>query len=84
MFDGDPPQRADPALEFVDLAIQKQAAVADEQDALGEGFDVLHIVGGEDHGGAVPAVLAADEFAHGNLVARVQTDGGFVQEELDV
>lgn len=55
--------------------------MADDDHPLGQGLDVVHVVGGEQHGHAALAVQALDEVAHRQLRRRVQADGGLVEEE---
>ena len=46
-----------------------------------QGQHVLHVVGGQEDGGAVFRIFLPEEGAQGQLAHRVQADGGLVQEE---
>jgi hypothetical protein len=55
--------------------------VVDDDDTLGDGRHVVHVVAGEEHGGAVALVIGADEVAHGGLHGHVEADGRLVEEQ---
>ncbi len=71
---------ADRGLELVAGALGDDLAVVDNRDAVGELVGLVQVLGGQQHGGA-----RGHQRAHDlpNLVAaaRVQTGGGFVEED---
>ena len=56
------------------------AAVADDDQVVGDDFDLVQQVGGQQHGGAAVGV-AAQQVAHPADAGGVQTVGGLVEDE---
>ena len=65
----------------VDRAVGEHPAVADDDHALGEGLDVVHVVRRQQHGNAALAIGRLNELAHRKLGRRVQPDGRLVQKQ---
>ncbi len=55
--------------------------MVDDHHARRQRFDVLHVVGGQQDGGALFAVEFAQECAQAGLGHHVDADGGFVEEQ---
>ena len=53
----------------------------DDHDPLAQGFDVRHVVAGQQDGGAKAAVVLGDELANAALHGHIQADGRFVEED---
>ena len=70
-----------PARRLVERAVGEQAALADDDDALGQRLDVVHVVGREQHGHALLAVEPPHELAHGELRRRIEADRRLVEEQ---
>ena len=56
-------------------------SLTDEKNAACQRLYILHVMGGEDDGGAARFIQAADEGADGQLGDGVQSDGGLVQKK---
>ena len=64
--------------------VQQDAPFADEQDTLGQRFDILHIVSGEDDRGLLFLVQIANKPAPAILDTASRPpppDGGFIEEQ---
>ena len=77
---GDDFFRSEVAAECGDLVVENDCAVVDHDDAAGEPFNVVEVVGGQNEGDAF-AVHFVDELADLVLGDYVEADGGFVQED---
>ena len=55
--------------------------IRDRDNPLCDGFNILHIVRGEDDGNAAVVVDFADEFPYGNFGDSVKTNGRLIQKE---
>jgi hypothetical protein len=75
------PQRADPAGQRLDAAVEAQLSAVDHQDPRAQGRDVLHVVGGQDHRRPVLDVVAAHELADRQLHRHVHPDRRLVEEQ---
>ena len=67
--------------QSAERAVGEDAARADDHHPGAQGLDVVHVVRGEDNGGAAFLVEALYKVAHRQLRHRVEADGGFVEEE---
>ena len=64
----------------IERSVHQDLALADQNDPVGEGLNVLHVVGREQHRGFVELVSLPDEIPDGQLGHRIQADGGLIQE----
>ena len=67
--------------QALERAVGQQAALADDDDALGQRLDVVHVVGRQQHGHALLAVEPPHEVAHRELRRRIEPDGRLVEEQ---
>ena len=78
-LEGDGAELAKALLDGVDRPVVDQPPGVDDDHPLAQLLDVAQVVGGEDDGGALVAVLLPDELADALLDDQVQPDGGLVQ-----
>ena len=71
---------ADPRLELVGGALGDHPAAVDHGDVVGQPVGLLHVLGGEQQGGAVADQLA-DDVPEREAAARVKAGGRLVQEQ---
>ena len=64
-----------------EMAVVEDFAVIDDHDAAAELFDVVEVVGGEQHRGAKFAIDGAQKMADVIFGDYVEADGGLVEEE---
>ena len=62
-------------------AVGEDESVPDDDHALGERLDVVHVVRGEDHRHAALAVERLHEVAHGELGDGIEADRPLVEEK---
>jgi hypothetical protein len=62
-------------------AVEENATLVDDDDPLAEALDIVQIMGGEQHGGAIVAVDLLHEGAHPLLDDQIQPDGRLIKEE---
>ena len=79
--DVEPPFGEHAGAQALERPVGQQAPLADDDDALGQRLDVVHVVGREQHRHALLAVEPSHEVAHGELGRRVETDGRLVEEQ---
>ncbi len=79
--DHQPPLAGGVGAQGLEARVAQHDAVADHDHPLGQGLDVMHVVGGQDDRDALLAVQRADELPHRQLGRGVQSDGRLVQEQ---
>ena len=67
--------------ELLQAAVVKERAGMDQQHARTQGRDVGHVMAGEQHRGAIAAVVISQETAHRRLGIHIQAEGGFIEEQ---
>ena len=79
--DMEPPFGQNAGAQARERAVGEQASLADDDDALGQRLDVVHVVRRQQHGHALLAVEPPHELAHGELRGRIEADGRLVEEQ---
>ncbi len=79
--DIEPPFGQNAGPQARERAVREQASLADDDDALGQRLDIVHVVRRQHHGYALLAVEPAHEVAHGELRGRIESDGRLVEEQ---
>jgi len=67
--------------EAVQAAVIEETPLVDQQHPAAEGGDVGHVVAGEQHGGAMAAVVIGEKLTHPCLGVDIETQGGFIEKE---
>ena len=80
-LDGDELEVGEAVHDVAQFAVEEDFAVVNDDDALAERLDVGHVMAGEENGGFLGGVVAADKFANGLLGNDVEADGGLVEKQ---